>query len=519
MRDKILRSSLKVSQNQILLNNKKVTPKILASQSKAYYGKHYLKLLVPEHQYNWLENILFKHHQAGLLSPRDHGKTTIIPRVSSEQITLFNKKENILLLSKTHSQAKKTLDAIHSDLTKNPLIQADFKQELSDYRKVGNQIFFNMPDVLEDNKRDAKIEANGILGDITGGHFTKILMDDIFDDENTRTSSGIATIMKFINGTVLPLLEPDGQILFIATHKHYNDGYNQLKNNPAWNIITQKAILEWPESWDYVYDDTDTIVGVKNIKGKSKVLWPEKWPIDKLLLKFKAMGSILFSREYQNETHQMKGKIFKDSDLRYFAIDPDKVEGNVVAMPPLEQMDIYQGIDLAIGQKAKNDFFVITTKGVTYSPYRRYTLDWVVGKFRFPEQVKIVKNNYHGPIQPYLLENEIKRWDVLKVGIESNAYQKALAEESIELGVPVKEIYSTSDKTMRITAGSVNFENHIEYIPIDHPNLEMFLKQYREFDEGDHEDILDSDNICSRTIISPDEDDKNNEAIFDMIDL
>lgn len=497
----------------------RLTPKILASQSRSYYAKHYLKLNIPNHQYNWLENLLFKHHHAGLLSPRDHGKTTIIPRVSAEQITLFNKNENVLILSKTHSQAKKTLDWIHKDLTKNPLIKADFKQELSDYRKAGNQIFFNMPDILEEGMRDAKIEANGILGDITGGHFTKILMDDIFDDENTRTSYSIETIMKFINGTVLPLLEPDGQILFIATHKHYNDGYNQLKQNPAWRVITQKAILKWPEKWDYVYDNTGTIVDVKNIQGDYKVLWPEKWPIEKLLLKFKTMGSILFNREYQNETHQMKGKIFKDSWLRYFAIDPDKAQGNIKAMPPLEDMDLFQGIDLAIGTGSKNDFFVITTKGVTYSPYRRYTLDWQVHKISFPEQVKLVSENFYKPVESYLLENDIKKWDILKVGIESNAYQKALAEASTNLGIPVTEIYSTSDKTMRITAGSVNFENHIEYIPIDHPRLDMFLKQYREFDEGDHEDILDSDNICSRTIISPDEDDENNEAIFDMIDL
>lgn len=508
MKEEILKNSLKVSQNQILLNNKLVTPKILASQSKAYYGKRYLKLKVPQHQYDWLENLLFQHHQAGLLSPRDHGKTTIIPRVASEQITLFDKKENILLLSKTHSQAKKTLDTIHDDLTKNPLIQADFKQELSDYRKVGNQIFFNMPDVLEDNKRDAKIEANGILGDITGGHFTKILMDDIFDDENTRTSSGIATIMKFINGTVLPLLEPDGQILFIATHKHYNDGYNQLKNNPSWNIITQKAILEWPKSWDYVHDDTGTIVDVKNIKGNSKVLWPEKWPIDKLLLKKAAMGSLLFNREYQNETKQLLGKLLKDSWLNYYVINPDKANSNLKAMPPLETMDIYQGIDVAIGTKAKNDYFVITTKGVTRDPYRKYTLDWYIDKIPFPKQVKIIEKNFHKPVNSYLIENEIEEWEVLKIGIESNAYQKALSEQVIEeFGFPVEEIYSTADKTTRITAGAVDYENDLEYIPLDHPNIEMFLKQYREFDEGEHEDILDSADICNRTIIKPDSSD------------
>lgn len=518
MSKEILKSSLKVSQDQILLNNKQVTPKILASQSNAYFDKHYLDSDNPDHQYEWLEELLFKHRFEGLLSPRDHGKTSHFIRPSIERLTLFNKGLNVLLLSKTSTQSGKTLELIYKDLSTNPKIKSDFQNELKDIRKVKNQLWYNLdPDKPT---RDATIEAGGILGDITGGHFKYIFMDDVYDHANTRTEKGRKDILEYIQGTVIPLLEPDGCMIFIGTHKHFNDGYNKLKENPGWKIITQKAILKWPNSWDYVKDGTGTIVDVKNIKGDYEVLWPEKWSIEKLLIQLGVMGRPLFEREFQNKTNQLKGKIMKDRWLKYFAINPDLANENIIAMPPLEEMEIYQGIDLAIGTGANNDYFVITTKGVTYSPYRRYTLDWYVDKISFPKQVKVVRDNFYRPVQPYLIENGIKKWDILKVGIESNAYQKALAEESIELGLPVTEIYSTADKSLRITAGSVNFQNEIEYIPIDHPKLEMFLQQYREFDEGDHEDILDSDNICSRTIISPDlDEEENNEAIFDTIDL
>ncbi len=38
----------------------------------------------------------------------------------------------------------KTLDIIETDLTKNPIIQKDFKTELHDYRRKGNQLYYNL---------------------------------------------------------------------------------------------------------------------------------------------------------------------------------------------------------------------------------------------------------------------------------------------------------------------------------------------------------------------------------------
>jgi len=76
----------------------------------------------------------------------------------------------------------KTLNIIETDLKKNTLIQYDFKGELQDYHRKGNQLYYNLQDNV---RRDATVEATGILGDITGGHFHRIIMDDIFDDENT----------------------------------------------------------------------------------------------------------------------------------------------------------------------------------------------------------------------------------------------------------------------------------------------------------------------------------------------
>jgi predicted phage terminase large subunit-like protein len=474
-----------------------------AQDSRPYYAKHYLQLDVPDHQFNWYEKI-GTYLREIRLSPRDHGKTTVIPRVITEHQTLYNPGDNVLLLSKTFNQANKTLDMIETDLTKNPRIQHDFAEELEGFRRKGNQLFYNLGDTV---RRDATVEATGILGDITGGHFKRIIMDDVFDEENTRTADSRKKIMGFIEGTILPLLEPGCGLLGIGTRKHWDDGYQKMIDNPAWYVLEEKAILKWPKSYEYVYETDDTghqiITDVTNIQGEYEVLWPEKWGIKELLKQAKAMGMVKFNREYQNDAEGMKGKVFKEEWIKHYAIREEHQSESVRGHPPLSSMEIYQGDDLAIRKNEKNDFFCCETIGVTHDPYKIWILDWYHDKISFPEQVKMVKRLYDGPITPIW---DGGRWNVLKIGIESNAYQVALAQQVLDEGnYPVHEINSVKDKKTRITAGSIDYENGLVMVPVDHPKYMTFLDEYVSFDEGEHDDMLDADDIARRLIMNSNE--------------
>ena len=468
--------------------------KTKARDSKPYYAKYYLGLQVPDHQFNWYKKI-GGYLREIYLSPRDHGKTTAIPRVITEHQTLYNPGDNVLLLSKTFNQANKTLDVIETDLTKNTRIQQDFALELQGFRRKGNQLYYNLGETV---RRDATVEATGILGDITGGHFKRIIMDDVFDDENTRTADGRRKVMKFIEGTILPLLEPGCGLLGIGTRKHWDDGYQKMIENPAWYVLEEQAILKWPKSYEYVQDEKGIIIDVK-VEGDYQVLWPEKWDIKQLLLQAKAMGMVLFNREYQNNAEGMKGKVFKEQWIQHYAIQEKNRSTNVKGHPPLESMEIYQGNDLAIRTNEKNDYFCCETIGVTRDPYRIWILDWYHDKISFPEQVKMIKTLYNGPTTP--IWNGI-RWNVLKIGIESNAYQVALAQQVLDEGnYPIQEITSVKDKKTRITAGSVDYENGMVIVPVDHPLYPTFLNEYVSFDEGEHDDMLDADDIVRRLIL------------------
>lgn len=478
--------------NEIL---KTYPPKKIARYSLPYFAQYYLGLDVPRHQEEWYK-LLFKYPQEFLLSPRDHGKTTVLPRVIAEHKTLFQqdhreqfgKDFNILLISKTYSQSKKSLQVIKKDLTKNKLIQRDFKEELKDLHGGGNQLFYNQVGI----SRDATVEGNGLLGDITGSHFFFIILDDIIDDENCRTRESRRNVMKWVNGTILPLLEPEGRILGIGTRKHYEDAYQEMITNPMWYVIQQKAIIEAPESYDIVYDKNGMAVGIENIVGTPKTLWPEKWDIEKLLLKKVAMGSILFNREYQNDASFMKGKILKDYWLKKYALYEENTDLNsgIGLAPPKSSMTIYQGYDLAIKRGEANDYLVCTTIGVTQNNLI-YILDWYRDKIPFPKQVKLVKTLYD-------------KWEPIQIGIESNQYQLALKEQVLDERIlPIKEVISTKNKTERIILGSVTYENGLVYLPVDHPQYNNFMEEYTSFDEGEHDDMIDSTDITMKLTFKP----------------
>lgn len=473
-------------------NLNQLKPKQIARHNRAYYAWYYLGLDVPPHQEEWYD-LVFQHNREFLLSPRGHGKTMFLPRTVLEHQCLFNKNYNSLIISKTFKQAGKTLKVVQADLEKNKLILRDFGEELEDYSAVGNQVWFNL-DEEENILRDATVEGNGLLGDITGGHFDFIVLDDIIDDANCLTPDSRRKVMEWVQGTIIPMLKPGGYIAGIGTRKHYDDAYQEMINSPGWYVIQQKAILQMPKSFEYVYktiDGQQVAVGITNVVGNYKVLWPDVWSLELLLLEKKAMGSILFDREYNNDVSQLKGRLLKDFWLKRYAIHEINTNEDVKLAPPINTMTVYQGWDLAIREKETSDYIVCTTIGIT-PKNEIYVLDWFRDKMAFPNQVKQVKILYD-------------EFTPERIGIETNAYQLALKQQVLsERILPIKEIESVKNKIERIILSSVNYENGLVYVPIDHPYYNAFMEEYRIFfEKGHHDDMLDSMDMAMRLVLEP----------------
>jgi hypothetical protein len=111
--------------------------------------------------------------------------------------------------------------------------------------------------------------------------------------------------------TVQELLEPWGEIILIGTRKHADDLYATCAKDPTYRTRKFEAILEWPDAWEWLTDDNGTVIGAQVTRGRSKVLWPELWPIESLLVKRQSMTKTLFERENQNNVVSDEDTIFQ----------------------------------------------------------------------------------------------------------------------------------------------------------------------------------------------------------------
>ncbi|MEM7496303.1 MAG: hypothetical protein AAF471_09485, partial [Myxococcota bacterium] len=211
-------------------------------------------------------------------------------------------------------------------------------------------------------------------------------------------------------------------------------------------------------------------------------LWPDKFPAQWLKRKRERMGLIRFNAQYQNDCELMHGKVFRQADVRhYHRADVDTT-----------QLTIVQGVDVAVGQGDRHDYFALVTKGYD-DQGNAYTLDVVQGRYTFQQQmIVILYKSGHTPRQigrllgtdamtTPILEDVRALFEhqppaaatqypnVARIGIEAVAYQRVLPQRLFELApaLPLVCVPQRLDKRSRMTVYAARWESHREFFPSD----------------------------------------------------
>jgi terminase large subunit-like protein len=156
------------------------------------------------------------------------------------------------------------------------------------------------------------------------------------------------------------------------------------------------------------------------------------------------MHPLLFKKEYVASFDSMAGRELSGEWLHYFSsLDVPNKGGRYT------QLDTYIGVDPAISIADDADRFVMSLVGVEKQTGQTYLLEQYVDRIPFPEQVDKIRE-WHLQYRPML------------IGIESNAYQAALAQavSRIEGLPPVIPILAREKKSLRIKIR----ESHIDFI-------------------------------------------------------
>ena len=450
--------------NRAILAEYQATPKgrrAIALRNPEFFDTQYCGMIAAPHRTNWL-NVMDqarltaqqRGRKAGvlLLAPRNHGKSEAGITYIVREICR-NRNIRILLVAETLKQAVKRMSRIKA-LLSSKMIQMDWCGD----PESGNGPFNTGDQKWTESQItvartidyiDPTLEAVGSGGAITGGHFDRIVFDDVESPESVTTANKRRETRDWLTGTIWPTLNPGGLLIAIGTHKHADDLYAHLKKNIFFKHIEDPAIFKYLPTGERVayvpqYEIVTKVVnGVEEIQGYKvddpdvRVLWQdETLPVDLLrdlnflLSELISMGPAQFHREYQHKVIDDDSAMVKQEWLiracnrgrsltLYSApVCVDK-DGEQLDMPM--DMIIVQSVDLSLvtdrrkAEEMNRDFTVIETWGLDRRTKDRYlmglnrfrgvgpeeTVQRIINEYRYfdelglrPSQVRVEKNNF-----------------------------------------------------------------------------------------------------------------------------
>jgi predicted phage terminase large subunit-like protein len=408
----------------------------------------------------------FAHRESLQLCFRGAGKSTTCTVTKAIHYLLKNPNLRILIASKTSTQAESFLKEVKTHFESNDRLAEVFGPYF-DARKVtkwDNREIEVLPRTSK--AREGSITCIGFEGMVVGKHYDVILGDDLVDEDNSRTKAMRDKMRTWYYKSLEPTLEPPsaevehrGEFHRLGTRYHFDDLYGHLIANEL-KTHTQ-------------------IIPALDEHGRSP--WPDKYPPEWFAEKRQKAGIIIFNAQMQCDTEAMKGEIFQYDDCQQL----DESE-----WPDVKGLRVFMGVDLAISEKDSADKFAIVVIGVTQDRSGYYVLDYFEDQLRFGAQTrKIIEY--------------AKRWDPVRVGLETVQYQEAQAQAVEDTreddgglnDVRLKRINTDTDKVKRAWKLSSLFENKRVFFRKSHG---LLIEHLVLFPNHRYKDLFDALDLAVR---------------------
>jgi predicted phage terminase large subunit-like protein len=394
-------------------------------------------------------------HQSGVaLLPRGSSKTTSFTIGKGSHLIAKNPDIRIGLFSNTATQSEAFSRAIRTTISDNERHAEIFGETFKSSKWTDGEWIHPRSRHARGSK-DVTVYAQGTGGPIISKRFDLIIMDDILDEENTKSALLMEQVDTWFWKTVKPTLAPGGIIIVIGTRWAEGDLYQILtdpkeKGGKGWPLLHRSALLTDAEGELYSY-------------------WPERWSVDALLHEQEDMGSAFFSVAYQNDVSGlMKGNVFhrlRDGD--YFTVLPD------------DRTFVFKmGIDLASSEKERADYTARVTTAVDDQGEF-----WVMAAYRDKRE------DHHAE---FVFDGYQAYPQIALVIAENNQFQSTLVQNVLRdyPGIPIEGRKSDVDKVTRARAVAAKYEAHKVH---HHASLKgsEFERELLSFPKG-HDDLVDA---------------------------
>lgn len=357
-------------------------------------------LPMPEFHREWCY-LLCRYQFLCLLAPRDHAKTTVASIYYPLWRIYMDQNSTILLAASAGSVAALSLRAIKGHVESNLRLRQGF----GDIKPAPDEMEkWTQTEIVVKRSnytlKDPTIVAVGVGGSILTRRISNgfFVADDIVQDDEVLTEAGRERVRLWVNGVLIPVLEPGEQGVFIGTRKHDRDFYAELMDNPAFEHRVYDAHID---------DSVEPWV----------TLWPEKWPQAALQARQQAIGTIQYNRNYRN-------MVLSDTDspfpLSWFRGGERGLRGcfdwsaHMLDVHWGTDMVKVAGVDLAIGEGENSAYFVVMVWGLD-ARGDFPLIHMVRTRLSFPEQVRKIIELYD-------------RFVPEAIVVENNAYQEAMLQ-------------------------------------------------------------------------------------------
>ena len=331
------------------------------------------------------------------------------------------------------------------------------------------QLFGNRISLVDDQnqKSNYRNEAHGVrrtysvLGTLTGTGGDIIVIDDPLNVVDGWSRTKRETCNRWYDEALSTRLNDPatGAVVLIMQRLHEDDLSGHLLEKGGWEHL---CLPMWFES------DTrcKTSIGFVDPRIRSGELLTSRFSEKYLEEKKRDLGEWGIAGQMQQRPSPIEGGIIKQEWWKYYS-----AQGMNFAAPIIS-------IDSAFKTGEENDYTVITVWGV--SEGSAYLIDMFRGRVEFP-QLKAMTAAHINKYKPRV------------VLIEDAASGQSLIQEFKQISQnAIRAVKVDRDKVSRVHAISAMVEGGNVFLDKNAPYLLDFLKEFLNFPNGKHDDIVDS---------------------------
>jgi len=297
----------------------------------------------------------------------------------------YNKKRNIIIGSDSKSQAKEFLRNIKTELEVNEKIFDDFGDLVGSSKTGGkwdethvitsNQVQIKTVSPgssvrgVQFNQRK-KVWDNDLKRDVMISEIIRpdlCILDDVINDKWIRNKQLRDELENWVFSPLINALDSKtGDLIIVGTTIHNDDLMNRIWKD-------QERTIDWVKvktpACELQADGT-----------MSNVLWPGRWPEEKLQKRMQEIGSLAFSREFLLKPEDESSKFFSAEWFKYYTdytMQVDQVNSYYDAgiSPAPRDLLLVTSVDPNSKKGDRSDYTVVMTVGFCPRTRGYYIID------------------------------------------------------------------------------------------------------------------------------------------------